>query len=168
MVEIEPLDRVDLTAILRCEGGNGWKNDASQWAEIIRQHAAGERLVLVASVQGAPVGYGSLLWRSPYPLFAAADIPELHDLVTARRHRHQGIATTLIAALKNAARTAGHCHIGLGVGLYADYGPAQRLYGALGYIPDGRGVTYDSVSATPGAAVLLDDDLLLWMVKTLI
>lgn len=168
MVEIEPLDRVDLTAILRCEGGNGWKNDASQWAEIIRQHAAGERLVLVASVQGAPVGYGSLLWRSPYPLFAAADIPELHDLVTARRHRHQGIATTLIAALENAARTAGHRHIGLGVGLYADYGPAQRLYGALGYIPDGRGVTYDSVSATPGAAVLLDDDLLLWMVKTLI
>ena len=29
--------------------------------------------------------------------------------------------------------------VGIGVGLYEDYGPAQRLYIKRGYIPDGKG-----------------------------
>lgn len=167
MVEIAPLDAARLEAILECDGGNGWKNARSDWVESLRQQAAGQRVVLVASIDDRPVGYGGLLWQSTYPAFATCGIPELHDLVTARDHRHRGVATALIASLEAVARNAGCSRIGLGVGLYADYGPAQRLYGALGYVLDGQGITYRNAPVIPGASVRLDDDLLLWMEKTL-
>ena len=53
-------------------------------------------------------------------------------------------------------------------GLYRDYGPAQQLYFQLGYIPEGNGITYKGQPTVAGQAYLLDDDLLLWMVKPLI
>ncbi|MBN9334594.1 GNAT family N-acetyltransferase [Devosia sp.] len=167
MLEIEPLNPALVDAIVQRDGGNGWKNDPTGWVNILSQHNAGARLVLVASEAGAPVGYGSLVWRSGYPPFADAGTPELHDLVTARSHRHQGVGTTLIASLAKSARNRGHTTIGLGVGLYADYGPAQRLYAALGYQPDGRGLTYQNGPVPPGATIRADDDLILWMVKNL-
>ncbi|RED65139.1 hypothetical protein DFP98_12130 [Cohnella phaseoli] len=64
-----------------------------------------------------------------------------------------------------AARTSGT--VGLGVGLYEDYGNAQRLYGKRGYIPDGRGLMYANEAVHPGRTVTVDDDLLLYMVKQL-
>jgi len=50
---------------------------------------------------------------------------------------------------------------GLGVGLYADYGPAQRLYVHRGYVPDGRGLAYGRVFIPPGETARVDDDLLI-------
>lgn len=167
MLKIEPLNQANRDAILSCDGGNGWKSDPNIWREILRQHEAGERFVLVAMEESHATAYGSLLWHSGYPAFAARHIPEMHDLVTARAYRHRGIATTLIAHIEAHARAAGHKQIGLGVGLYADYGPAQRLYSTSGYVPDGRGVTYRNEYAAPGASVRMDDDLVLWMTRTL-
>lgn len=167
MLRFEPLDQTNVSAILNCDGGNGWKNDPAAWAEILRQHTAGERLVLVAIEKNQAAAYGSLLWQSGYPAFASQRILELHDLVTAKAHRHRGIATALIAQLEAHARAAGHRQIGLGVGLYADYGPAQRLYTANGYVLDGRGATYRNEYVTPGVPIRMDDDLILWMTKTL-
>ncbi len=61
--------------------------------------------------------------------------------------------------------------VGIGVGLYAGedggYGSAQRLYVKRGYIPDGKGVTYNYHPTTPGKSYFLDDDLVLWFTKTL-
>lgn len=57
--------------------------------------------------------------------------------------------------------------IGIGVGLYADYGAAQRLYPKLGYRPDGRGITYREHPVAPGSSVPVDDDLVLWMTRRL-
>lgn len=57
--------------------------------------------------------------------------------------------------------------IGLGVGLYADYGAAQRLYVRKGYIPDGLGITYKGQHIKPGLEVCLDDDLVLFFMKKL-
>ncbi len=168
MLTIKPLDQIRVAAIVTCDGGNGWKSDPGIWAEILRQHAAEERLVLVAMEENQAVAYGSLLWRSGYPAFASQGTPELHDLVTAKAHRHRGIATTLIAHLEAHARAARHKQIGLGVGIYADYGPAQRLYGANGYVLVGRGITYRNECVAPGASIHVDDDLVLWMTKTLL
>lgn len=167
MLRIEPLNQANRDAILSCDGGNGWKNNPDIWAEILQQHKAGERFVLVAMEENHAAAYGSILWQSGYPAFAAQRIPELQDLVTAKASRHRGIATTLIAHIEAHARATGHKQIGLGVGLYADYGPAQRLYSANGYALDGRGATYRNDYAAPGASVRMDDDLVLWMTKTL-
>jgi hypothetical protein len=46
-------------------------------------------------------------------------------------------ARALIKWLENLASQEGYNEIGIGVGLYRDYGPAQQLYFQLGYIPDG-------------------------------
>jgi hypothetical protein len=73
----------------------------------------------------------------------------------------------LIAEFEKVAASKGYTAIGPGVGLYADYGPAQRLYTSLGYRPDGNGVTYNCQPVLPGLLVHLDDDLVLWMSKSL-
>lgn len=57
--------------------------------------------------------------------------------------------------------------IGLGVGLYKDYGNAQRMYTSRGYILDGRGMSYKNIPVIPGETVIVDDELLLYLVKDL-
>jgi hypothetical protein len=73
----------------------------------------------------------------------------------------------MIGACEARARAAGHPVMGIGVGLYADYGAAQRLYVRLGYRPDGRGVWYGAQPAVPGQPYRLDDDLVLFLEKAL-
>ncbi len=58
--------------------------------------------------------------------------------------------------------------IGIGVGLYKDYGSAQRLYCKKGYIPDGHGVQYQYQPVAPGSMIRADDDLLLFFTKNLV
>lgn len=65
------------------------------------------------------------------------------------------------------ARKEGYQEVGIGVGLYKDYGTAQRLYVQMGYIPDGMGVTYKSSYITPREQYPVDDDLIFWMKKSL-
>ncbi|XID96082.1 hypothetical protein ACF3MZ_10085 [Paenibacillaceae bacterium WGS1546] len=80
--------------------------------------------------------------------------------------RRRNVATAMLDELeKRAFRVS--AAVGLGVGLYGDYGNAQRLYGKRGYILDGQGVTYRNEYVRPGAAVTVDDDLVLYMVKKL-
>jgi hypothetical protein len=57
--------------------------------------------------------------------------------------------------------------IGLGVGLYKDYGNAQRMYCKRGYVLDGNGISYQNLEVKPGETVVLDDELLLYLVKEL-
>lgn len=67
---------------------------------------------------------------------------------------------------KKLALKDGFGEVGIGVGLYQDYGAAQRLYFRLGYSPDGRGITYKCKSVTPGESYPVDD-LILWLRKKL-
>ncbi len=73
----------------------------------------------------------------------------------------------LILHLENIARKEGYKQIGLGVGLYRDYGAAQTLYVRLGYVPDGEGITYKTAFTIPGEQYPIDDDLILWLKKSL-
>ena len=57
--------------------------------------------------------------------------------------------------------------VGIGVGLFSDYGAAQRLYILRGYVPDGNGITYQGQFVKYGDEVVVDDDLVLHMVKSL-
>jgi len=79
-----------------------------------------------------------------------------------------GIGRQLVVQLEGRARLEGYREIGLGVGLYREYGPAQRLYSKLGYAPDGRGVTHRGFQVEPGDLYRADDDLILWLRKRLV
>jgi len=73
--------------------------------------------------------------------YYSSHTPEIHDVWVSEKHRGNGIGKRLVQYLEGLAQQENHKQIGIGVGLYKDYGRAQRLYVHLGYVPDGHGVT---------------------------
>lgn len=68
-------------------------------------------------------------------------------------------------AEKIAASYAGTVYPG--VGLRSGYGSAQRMYLKRGCLPDGKGVYYYGVLAIPYSDVTNDDELALYLSKSL-
>ncbi len=167
-MDIEPLSVSNIKAIVESDGGNGWKHDADIWADRLRKTRANDQATVVALIDGRAVGYGSLVWESGYSSFAENGIPEIHDVAVCKHFRRTGVATKIIGQLEGSAAANGRTTVGIGVGLYADYGAAQRLYATLGYAPDGRGVTYNGSPVEPGTEYRVDDHLILWLTKCLI
>ena len=161
---LEPGDRDRLAAV---DGGNGWNADPVLWALYLADHAIGRRHVVIAWEGLRPLGYGNLRWTPGYEPFRAAGIPEINNLGVDVTVRNRGVCTAIIGHFEDRAREAGRAVMGIGVGLYPDYGPAQRLYAKLGYRPDGRGIAYNERTVAAGETVRLDDDLVLWMTKPL-
>ena len=115
-------------------------------------------------------GYVTLNWKSQYESFAAGCIPEIMDLNVMPPFRKCGVGSILLDIAEKEAATKSEV-VGIGVGLYAGedggYGSAQRLYVKRGYIPDGKGVTYNYQPTIPGNSYPLDDELVLWFTKRL-
>lgn len=163
---LRPMVNADAVVLHEAFAALGWDKPTSQFVAYVDEHVSGARVVLVAEVDGEPVGYCTLRWAAHYPPFREAGIPEIVDLNVLPPFRRRGIATALIDALE--ARAAERSNVvGLGVGLYADYGPAQQLYVARGYRPDGRGVVYDNRPVEPGASIPIDDDACLMFTRQL-
>ena len=147
-----------------------WPKPVLTFETYLTEQVAAARVVWVAYMNNVFAGYITLKWQSQYEPFATTGIPEIMDLNVLPRFRNKGIASMLLdIAEKEAAR---QCDIiGLGVGLYGGtdggYGAAQTLYVNRGYIPDGKGVTYNYQLAIPGNNYSLDDDLVLWFTKKL-
>lgn len=125
------------------------------------------REVLLIIHNGEICGFCHYNRNSKYQPFRSLKIPEIQDIYISKDCRRNGLATSMIEYCENKAREEGHDLIGLGVGLYADYGKAQKLYAKLGYQPDGCGIVYDRVAIEPGKSYSVDDDLCLMMIKEL-
>jgi GNAT superfamily N-acetyltransferase len=121
-------------------------------------------VVLVAWCGTGVCGYANVVWQPDYPLFRDAGIPEIQDLNVLPAFRNRGIASRIMDAAEEviAARSP---LAGIGVGLYADYGAAQRLYVKRGYIPDGRGASWRDRPVLGGETVVADDDLALYFTR---
>jgi GNAT superfamily N-acetyltransferase len=113
---------------------------------------------------GRPVGFGSLLWQSNYPPFRESGTPEIHDLNVAPQARRQGVASAILDLAEGVALRR-HDRVGIGVGLHPGYRAAQRLYVLRGYVPDGNGVFWNGRFPSEGEPVLLDDALVLYLLK---
>lgn len=124
-------------------------------------------MILIAAQDQKDVGFGILNFDPKYSLYQKLNIPEIQDLNVIPERRQQGIATQLMEAFEAIALDQGVDQIGISVGLTKDYGPAQRLYFKLGYMPDGNGISYDREGITYGQTYVADDDLCLMMVKDL-
>lgn len=135
------------------------------WNAYYQEQQEKIRTVAVIEKDGEILGYGSLLRKPESPFFAQKNIPEINAIWIDEDHRRKGLGTALIKWLENLASQEGYNQIGIGVGLYRDYGPAQQLYFQLGYIPDGNGITYQGKPTVAGQSYPLDDDLILWLVK---
>ena len=98
--------------------------------------------------------------------FSDDNIPEISDLNVLPSFRNQGVGSALIEICEEYATERSN-FVGIGVGLYLDYGSAQRFYIKRDYLPDEHGATYNYEYVTPGKEYPLDDDLLLWFTKKL-
>jgi len=143
-----------------------WYKRGNYYHECLEENQTNKRVTLIAYYNDSVAGCCHLLYESKYPFFREDSIPEINDLNIFPEYRRKQIASKLFDELERiAAKTSGF--IGLGVGLYQDYGNAQRMYTSRGYILDGRGMTYNNVPVIPGQPVMVDDDLLLYLIKDL-
>lgn len=169
-ISIDKFITDDIPIIVSAFNQIGWNKPASLFEGYLKEQEAGERLVWMAHVKDEFAGYVTLKWQSQYPSFKAQNIPEIMDLNVLPVYRKMGIGSMLLDCAEKEAATKSQI-IGIGVGLYAGadggYGAAQRLYVKLGYLPDGKGVTYNYQPTIPGNSYSLDDDLVLWFTKKL-
>lgn len=162
---IRLLTHSEIPAIVHAFADAGWHKPASTFESYLLEQEKNERIVWLAFQQNIFAGYVTLKWCSAYPHFNQKNIPEINDLNVLPQFRRQGIASKLLDIAEEKAKQT-HSTIGLGVGLYADYGSAQRLYIKRRYIPDGKGITYQYELVPPGNLIRVDDDLVLWFVKS--
>lgn len=144
----------------------GWNKPKSIYETYFKEQSDNIRSVIVAKENEKFCGYVTIKWKSDYASFAQQNIPEISDLNILPIYRKHGIGTALINACETMAKERGYTSIGLGVGMTADYGDAQRLYVRLGYIPDGQGLHYKCHSLKYGNQVTIDDDLVLFLTKS--
>jgi GNAT superfamily N-acetyltransferase len=137
---------------------------APYFEKLLERQNKGEIIFLVARHQEIIAGFLYIQWQSEYPPFIKARIPDIKDLRVLPQYRRKGIATALMNEAEKIV-FKDYPIIGLGVGLYADYGPAQQMYIKRGYVLDGRGLVYKEQPVKPGTHAFVDDDLLLYLIK---
>lgn len=144
----------------------GWPRRRTLLERYLAEQEDGARVVLVAECGGEIRGYGTVCWDPDYPPFLVARIPEIQDLNVLPPFRRRGIASRLMDEAERRIAERGDV-AGIGVGLYDDYGPAQRMYVLRGYVPDGRGASHRHVPVRGGETVPADDDLVIHLTRRL-
>jgi kynurenine formamidase/GNAT superfamily N-acetyltransferase len=161
---LRPLRETDISLIVRSFAEHNWPKPRSSFEHYLQEQEAKTRCIWLAFLGESFAGYVTLSLNSHYEPFRAQGIPEIMDLNVLPPYRRRGVGSALLERAEQEA--AKHSNIiGIGVGLYPDYGSAQRLYFSRGYCPDGRGITHRYALVDPGANVCVDDDLVLWCTK---
>ena len=169
-LSIRELEEKHITLIVDAFKAANWDKPASLFEQYLSEVKLNKRNVWLAFTQGEFAGYITLNWNSSYEYFKALRIPEIMDLNVLPEYRRMGVASMLLDITEKEASTKSDT-VGIGVGLYAGsdggYGAAQRIYVKRGYVPDGKGITYNYQAVTPGKSYKVDDDLVLWFTKKL-
>jgi GNAT superfamily N-acetyltransferase len=165
-ISIRFLEAADIPGIARAFKELGWHKPASQYEAYLAEQARDRRNVHVVFVDREFAGYVTVWYETHYAPFREEGIPEIRDFNVLPKFRRRGIGTQLMdkaeAEIAQVSAVAG-----LGVGLTADYGAAQRMYARRGYIPDGCGLYTRDHYAAYGETVTVDDDLVLYLTKKL-
>jgi len=146
-----------------------WVSDgAAEARRYLADHAEPDGASLIATRGPDVIGYVAIVWESNYAGFRSRGIPLVHQIAVAWPVRQHGVATLLMDAAEQLARDRGVVTLGITVGLFDEYGPAQQLYGRRGYVPDGRGACLGQRPLRKGMLVTMDDDLIIWLTKHLV
>jgi GNAT superfamily N-acetyltransferase len=163
---IRTLAEEDIVPLADAFLAQGWNDRRNVLGEYLREQEAGTRHALTAVWDGRPVGYVTLLLDVKTGTFAGTGIPEIRDFNVLMAFQRRGIGNALMDVVEEIARKE-HPVVGLGVGMHAGYGSAQRMYVKRGYIPDGTGIWYNDAPLEKYAPCVNDDDLVLYMMKEL-
>ena len=167
-MQIRELYAEDIECIAEAFDAIGWSSHKplSQYQRYYAEQGDGSRDVLVAFIEKEFAGYLTIVWEPEYLPFKNSGIPEVQDFNVLPDFRRKKIGTALMDAAEEVISTRSEI-VGIGVGMYPDYGNAQRLYVKRGYVPDGRGLTYARKVLEPGETAMNDDDLVLYFTKDL-
>lgn len=165
-IEIRRMEAGDIQGMLEALIDGGFKKTGPLLERYLRDQVAGRRVVLVAFDEGKFVGYLTVIWESDYPPFREAGIPEINDFNVLPKLRRKGIGTLLMDESERVVSERS-AYSGIGFGMGADYGPAQRLYVLRGYVPDGRGLMDHSKPVTYGEQITVSHELAIYLTKKL-
>jgi len=161
---IRLMDESDPETVSSAFTALGWHKPTTLYRRYLAEQEQGRLLAFLAEWRGEFAGYVTLVWVSDYRPFAERRIPEISDLNVLPAYRRQGIGNALLDRAESAASARSKV-VGLGVGLYSDYGAAQRIYVRRGYLPDGRGIMYRNQPVAPGATIRIDDEAALMLTR---
>ena len=165
-IMIRELREEDAQIISNSFKEQGWEKPVDLYLNYLEEQNRGERVSLIAEVDGAFAGYVNVIWKSYYPSFVERGIPEINDLNVLIKYRRQGIGSQLMDKAEEIMK--GRSGIaGIGVGLTPDYGNAQILYVRRGYIPDGKGIHNGQHYIKSGESAVVNDDLVMYLTKQL-
>ena len=163
---IRRLESEDIPQIAKAFEELGWNKPAAQYERYLADQIFETRDVHVAFIENEFAGYLTVCWTSTYPPFRAAQIPEIVDFNVLPKFRRKRIGTALMDRAESEIPRFSET-VGIGVGLTADYGAAQRLYILRGYVPDGRGLYHRNHYPIYGEQITVDDDLAIFLTKKL-
>ena len=166
-LRIRDMEAADIPVFVYEELAQGWFGVSPEKLEMRLTHRKeGKCVLLAAEANGEQAGYVSVYRNASAGPFADKNIPEIVDFNVLVKFRGNGYGWKLMDVCEEIA--AQHCdRVCLGVGLYKDYGRAQRMYVKRGYIPDGTGVWYRDKNIEPYEECCNDDDLVLYLSKNL-
>lgn len=156
----------DILSIVEAFDTSGCPVALEQLSRYFAEQTAGLRVFMLATVHERVGGYLTLSWDAEYPPFREAGLPEIQDLKVVPTLRRRGIGSQLLRHAEELAAGRSNA-VGLSVGVYEGYGPAQRLYATRGYLPDGRGMTAGNRALFGGETVQVDDSLSFHLIKEL-
>jgi ribosomal protein S18 acetylase RimI-like enzyme len=155
----------DCQLISRAFNSQGWDKPVLLYEKYLEEQQQASRDSIIALFDGEFAGYVTIKWSSCYQSFLQNGVAEISDLNVLERYQRNGIGSALVLeAERRISKRA--VAAGIGVGLTPDYGPALRLYWKLGFKPDGLGLTYNNERCQYGSQVRVDDDLVLWLIKS--
>lgn len=163
---IRNLKKEDCQIISDAFREQNWDKPLEQYLKYFNEQIAGIREVLIAEYKNEFAGYITIIWQSHYPPFGEEGIPEIVDFNVIKKFQRKGIGTKLMDAAEDSIAKKSDV-AGIGVGLYSDYGNAQRLYVKRGYILEGRGIFQDGEFLRYGDNATVDDSLALYFTKNL-
>lgn len=160
-VSIRQLQEDDAENISGAFAEIGWRKPVEQYQKYYTRQELGDVIVLVAEWDEVFAGYLKICWNPEY-----APFPEIQDLNVLPKFRRRGIATALMDKAEALISEQSDA-VGIGVGLHPGYNAAQRMYVLRGYVPDGKGVTWQGKYIKEGQDLIADDDLVLHFIKAL-
>ena len=165
-INVRTLQKEDIRLLAAAFSTYDKKKSDQLFERYYSEQKNGDLICLVANVENNDIGYLTICWKSSYESFSRRAIPEIKDLNVLPHYRGKGYGAQLMAHAEEIISEKSD-FAGIGVGLYSDYGTAQRMYVRRGYIPDGLGLMYKYQKVEPGSKIKVDDDLTIMFTKRL-
>jgi len=160
-------DDKDILALYKFAERMNANNEAMYFDKCFDEVRHNKRIIVIIESASSSriLGYGQLIWSPIYAPFKKQEIPEIQDLNVIADARGKGIGSAMMEFLEAEAKKAGYSEIGIGVGVIARFGAAQRLYINKGYIPNGLGACYDDEMIEEAAIKPIDELLSIKLTK---